>query len=329
MRFFLIAPLIAVVAGCSVAPEDALTRAESALEAGRPRDAFRTLVPEAASRAESGEFHCLLANASFRTARVSAAAVSAGRACELLPSDPRPLALKAMADRRRSLVLQARESAAAAADLAPDGPAGSPYKVVLGETLLAQGRQGTPDHGAARDAFRAALETADPAGPVVAQARFGLARALVHGDEHEEAEPLLDRMIESDGMDFGDVRYLRGLTRLRARDFAGAADDFEWAARLGAPDPGVHFNRARALQRLGDRAGAEDERARYEAAREREEYVSGLLLSYCLESGDVAVATELGRVLIELRRYEDALDVLESLCFDQPKSPRPHVLWVR
>lgn len=279
------------------------------------------LAPAAAADPESGEIRLLLAAACLRTLRLSGAATAATRAKELLPQDPRALALKAAVAERRSLALLARESADEAARLAPEDPA---VRLGQGQVLLSQGRQGSPDYEAAQAAFREVLRLTpgDPA------ARVGLAQALVHGDRHEEAEPWLDGLVE-EGVETGDVLYLRGLVRTRRRDFEGASQDLRRALQLGATDPGVHFALARVLIRLGHPEEAEEQRKLHEAAKERESYVDALLLRYAVASEDVEVATNLGRALTDVGRVADAVVVLQSLVNDHPDLPRPRLFLAR
>jgi Flp pilus assembly protein TadD len=310
-----------VLSGCSSGGDDAVARAERALRDGDPQEAFRTLAPVVAEgdAGAGAQFHMALAG--IRTLRISVAAASAARAAEFAPDDARVQMLKAVLDSRRSLTQRARDSAERAVRLSPEWPE---LRVAHGQILLVQGRQGTPEHAASQAELREALRR-EPRDP---RARFWLAKALVLGDEHEEGAKILDALVE-EGLEFGEMLHLRGITRLRERDFAGARADLERAVALGTDDPAVHFNLSRALARLGREAEAEEERGRYEIATRREEYVSGLWLSYSLESGDLGVATELGRILTELERYEEAVQLLESLCEDQPEIPAPALLLAR
>lgn len=325
MRFLPIALSLALLAaasagGCS-GPGGVPERARAALERGDPREAHRLLAPAAAADPESGEIRLLLAAACLRTLRLSQAAEAVTRAVELLPGEPSAFALKAAVAERRSLALLARESAAESVRLAPEDAAAH---VGLGLVLLSQGRQGSPDHEGAQAAFREALRLA-PGDPV---ARFGLAKALVGGDRHDEALPLLDALI-AEGAETGEILALRGLVRSRQRDFEGASADLRRALQLGATDPGVHFALARALIRLDRPDEAEEQRRLHEAAKERAGYVDALFLRYAVASGDIAVATELGRALTDVGRTADAVTVLQSLADDHPDLPRPHLFLAR
>lgn len=328
LRFLPIAPrptLSAVaavaVAGCSLGPGGPEERGRAALERGDPQEAYRVLAPAAEADPAAGELRLLLGAAGLRTLRLSQAALAVTRAVELLPGDPRGFALKAAVAERRSLALLARESAAESVRLAPEDAA---LRVGQGLVLLSQGRQGSPDHAGAEAAFREALRLA-PGDPV---ARFGLAKALVGGERHEEATPILDELID-EGVEFGEVLSLRGLARTRGRDFEGAAADLRRALQLGARDPGVHFALARTLIRMDRREEAEEQRRLHEAAKEREGLVDGLLLRYSVASGDVAAATDLGRVLTDVGRTADAITVLQSAAADYPDLPRPRLFLAR
>jgi Flp pilus assembly protein TadD len=320
LRRLPIAILVAWLGGCSPDGSDPLARGRRALRDGDPQEAFRILAP-AVEEDESAEARFHLAVAGVRTLRISRAAASAARAAELAPDDAAAHMLKAVLDARRSLTLRARESAARAIQLAPERP---DLRVAYAQILLVQGRQGTPEYAASQAELREALRR-EPEDP---RARFWLAKALVFGDEREEGANILDSLV-GEGLEFGELLFLRGITKLRARDFAGAASDFERALSLGATDPAVHFDLARAYARLGRNDDAEEQRRLHDAATRREEYVAGLWLSYSLESADVAVATELGRVLTELERYDEAIPLLDSLCEDEPELPAPPLLLAR
>ncbi|MGQ0720141.1 MAG: tetratricopeptide repeat protein [Candidatus Eiseniibacteriota bacterium] len=321
MRRLPIAISLALLGGCSPEGDDAVARGRRALEAGDPQEAFRILAPAVAGGTESAEARFHLAVAGARTLRISGAAASAARAAELAPEDAGAHMLKAVLDARRSLTLRARESAARAVQLAPDRPE---LRLAHAQILLVQGRQGTPEYAASQAELREALRR-QPDDP---RARFWLAKALVLGDEQEEGAKILDSLVD-EGLEFGELLHLRGITRLRTRDFAGAAADCERALALGATDPAVHFNLSRAYARLGRHDDAEEQRRLHEVATKREEYVGGLWLSYSLESGDVAVATELGRVLTELERHDEAIPLLDSLCEDEPELSAPPPLLAR
>lgn len=305
--------LAASSVGCGLPAEDDVRRA---IEAGRPREAWR--LAQDAVRADSASAGAWtdVARAALATWRTAPGLEAADRARRLAPDDPEPLLLRAYLDQRRLRNVAAVAAADSARSLAPDD-----LRVVraAGELRLGGGMIGCPDHHGAEEAFRAvlALDSTD------VRARFGLGMILVLDGRGAEGAPLLDGVL-AQWPAWGEAHYLRGLARMRARDFEGALASFDAAVAYDPSDAAASFNRARILDRLGRGEEAA-------AARERSEIVRDLVERVRLDaekwhaSGDAQHGVSYARTMRHAGQWEDARELARALVEEFPRQAATHL----
>jgi predicted Zn-dependent protease len=301
-------------------PRDPGDRVRAALAEGRRQDAYALARAHADTEAgaRDAETWRLVARAALLTLRTSAGLAAADRALELEPESAEGHWLHALLDQRRRRNVAAVESAREACRIAPEE---GRYAVALGELLLGGGMVGTADYPGAETAFREAVRL-DPGN---ARARYGLGKTLVLAGRHEEGARELDASLVAAPFR-GDAHYHRGLARLRARDFEGAAADFRSASVLPPQPAHAFFNLARALQVLGEEAEAEELRVRYQVLRPIQMDIETIETNYHSHPDNLKVVYDLASLLLSARRYDDAKTMLESLCRDEPDLPRAHQL---
>jgi tetratricopeptide (TPR) repeat protein len=299
--------------GC--AQRSDLEEAQRAIERGEWQDAYRSISRAAEKTPDSADVQRALARICLHTMRTSQGGRAAARAVELSREDADAHFLKSLLDARRFRI----QSARAAIDKAlAINPQEARYHIARGEFLLSGGTAGSADWTAAAQAFREAqrLKAGDD------RARFGLGKALVLGGEHQEGEKELDEFLASSRA-VGEAHYLRGLARLRRRDFPGAEEDFRRATLLAPELPATYFNLCRVLRMTGRLEEEEATRQQYEIVQKHFEQTNGAKLTFHLESTNVPLGMELAGLLAPTSESDDAVTLLQSLCLDFGEPPIP------
>jgi len=100
-------------------------------------------------------------------------------------------------------------------------------------------------------------------------ANFLYGKALSFSGQQEQAEILLRRSVAEHGK-FWESRLELGIVLERKRDWAGAAQELARAAELNPKNPAVHYQLARAYDRLGKTEEAKVEHALHEKLTQEE-----------------------------------------------------------
>ena len=308
LRQIIRAGVLVLVSGCGGAggPTPDVDRA---IEEGDVREAYRLAQAAVAEEPSSAAAHVALSRAALHTMRTRVGVAEADRAIELSPDDPGGHYYRALHMQRLFRNVGAIESAREAARLAPNDPRNH---VLLGELHFGGGMVGTADYEAAQAAFRQALAL-DPANE---RARFGHAKALILAGKHDQGLPEIEAFLVNRPY-HGEARYLRGLSRMRLRDLAGAEDDFRRATRLVPDMAAAHFNLARVLQMQERGEEATAYRSLYERVKELAKSAHNAAVPYHI-SGDPSAALAYGQALAEIGRTDDAITVLDSAAADHP-----------
>lgn len=118
------------------------------------------------------------------------------------------------------------------------------------------------------------------------------------------AARLLRRVVEREPTNADALTILAGIESDRGNR-ERAARLFERATLSKSRSPDVWFNHARALRLLGRNDGA----------------LASIEKAVALAPGDVTAVTELGLILMDLRRYEEALGCYDTVLARQPPTP--------
>ena len=302
-------------------PSDPLEQARQALDDGDADRAYAALDAFLSTGNDSAEAFGLMARACLRTMRTLRGAAAAARAAALGATDPAFHRARACLEQRRFDNLAAIASAEEAVRLAPDD---ARNHALLGTLFLGGGRIGTAEHEPSERAFRRALEL-DPALPV---ARFGLARTLVEAGDPHEAIARLDELL-ADGFAAADVHYLRGFARGRARDFAGAEEDYRRALAISPMHSAALFNLARALRMVGRNDDATSVQDQYAQALERERALEAAVFAWHTQPDAVAAALDCASLWPSAGHVDDAIRLLDTVCLDHPELAGAHLLRAR
>jgi tetratricopeptide (TPR) repeat protein len=122
-----------------------------------------------------------------------------------------------------------------------------------------------------------------------------------------------------------EAHTLRGLARMRRRDFAGAGEDFERATVLDPSHSAAWFNAALALERQGKSAEAAAARSTFEKAQELENALHQMEVAYHSNSENLDAGIELAGLLRRAGRTREATVLLETLTMDRPDDPRASI----
>jgi tetratricopeptide (TPR) repeat protein len=240
------------------------------------------------------------------------------RATRLAPARAEAWLLRAYLEQKRFRNVAAVAAADSARRLAPED-----LRCVraAGELRLGGGMVGTADYEGAEAAFRAALALVRDD----ARSTFGLGRTLVLAGRRAEGVPLLERAIALRPALSGPW-YDRGVARMRDREFEGAAADFAEATRRDPFDASAWFNRARVLDRLGEKAEAERCRLRSDDARARTGPLPSIAVSWH-SAGALGNGLQLAHALLEAGREAEALRLAHTLAEEQPGVPPALLEW--
>jgi len=121
--------------------------------------------------------------------------------------------------------------------------------------------------------------------------------------DYPKAKTLLEQAIAIDP-NFFNSRYNLGLVLVFLKEWQGAKEQLEKAIELGAPEPQVHFELAKALRGLGDNDRALEEMQTYQRLKKEEE--AGMEASNAAIAGDKAL--EAGKVQEALTHYREAAE---------------------
>lgn len=302
-------------------------QAARALELHRDQEAYQLLAPALLPvLADSTALHpaqahearaCVIfAHSCLRTMRTTKGVQAAGRAIAIDPKDPQARLVRALLDQRRFRNVAAIASAQEAVRLAPREVR---YQLALGELSLGGGMVGTPDFAQAENALREALRLQ----PENRRAHFLLAKTLVLAGKHAEGEALLDSLL-AEG-ESAEARTLRGLARMRKRDYAGAGEDFHRATILDPSDAMAWFNSSLALDRQGQTEEAAAARAQFERAQQLQEALHQMEVAYHSNSENLDSGLELATLLRRAGKVHTAKTLLETLALDRPDDPRANI----
>lgn len=302
-------------------------QAARALELHRDQEAYQLLAPSvlpalanttATKPAEPHEARgCVIfARACLRTMRTAKGVQASARAIALEPKDPEARLVRALLDQRRFRNVAAIASAKEAVQLAPGEPR---YQLALGELSLGGGMVGTPNFSQAETALREALRME----PTNTRARFLLGKTLLLSGKHAEGEALLDSLLIDE--ESAEARSLRGLARMRRRDFAGAAEDFHRANVLDPSDAMAWFNASLALERQGKSEEAAQARTEFEKVQEFQDALHQMEVAYHSNSENLDAGLELATLLRRAMKDHQARILLESLAIDRPDDPRASI----
>lgn len=121
--------------------------------------------------------------------------------------------------------------------------------------------------------------------------------------DYPKAKTLLEQAVAIDP-NFFNSRYNLGMVLVFLKEWQGAKEQLEKAIELGAPEPQVHFELAKALRGLGDNDRALEEMQTYQRLKNEEE--AGMEASNAAIEGDKAL--EAGKVQEALAHYREAAD---------------------
>jgi tetratricopeptide (TPR) repeat protein len=182
------------------------------------------------------------------------------------------------------------------------------------------------------------LEAADPNDLAVA---YMLGTALIRDNQPARGQVLVDRILRNG--DSAEARMLLGITKLQARDFAGARDDLARAVHLNPNLPDVYSAYGSALMATGDPANAADAfRKELESnpndftanldlgvlAKQDQQYDRALAhfeRALNLRPGDLAVRYQIATVHLATGHVEAARGELESILKEAPQFTEAHV----
>lgn len=251
------------------------------------------------------------ARVALATLRTNVGVEAIGHALEIEPTADRYL-IRAYLDQARFRNVAAVAAADTARDLAPrNGRA----ERAAGELRLGGGMVGTADYEGAEAHFRAALQL----DPDDVRSRFGLGKTLVLAGRHEEGVEWLDGALELRPL-WGDAYYLRGVARMRSRDFEGAASDFRCAGELEPDHSAAWFNLGRVLERLGRESEAERARQHASVVRGVFERLRSAAVAWH-SSGDPGSGLSLVARLREAGRWEESWLLARTLTQDHAQVP--------
>ena len=156
-------------------------------------------------------------------------------------------------------------------------------------------------HEAAQASFRAAMQAA----PESVEARFRLARALLADERTDEASEIAEALAVAGPRD-PRVNYLRALVARQRNDIDGALEAVREVLAVAPGHPPSLLLAAQTHFLKRDFVVAEEHARRYLSTA----------------PGNLAARTLLGAVLIELRRLDEALVVLQEVERQRPGDPR-------
>lgn len=126
--------------------------------------------------------------------------------------------------------------------------------------------------------------------------------------DHEQAKAHLEAAVALDPNSFYS-RYNLGMVLVFLKEWKEAKEQLEKALALGAPEPEVHFELAKALRGLGDNDGARTEMQHYQQLKKDEQ--STLEASTTAAQGDQAMKD--GKTEEAVKHFREAVE-------DQPKN---------
>jgi tetratricopeptide (TPR) repeat protein len=156
--------------------------------------------------------------------------------------------------------------------------------------------------------------------PKNTRASLLLGKTLLLSGKHAEGEALLDSLLAEE--ESAEARSLRGLARMRRRDFAGAAEDFHRANVLDPGDAMAWFNASLALERQGKSEEAAAARTEFEKVQEFQEALHQMEVAYHSNSENLDAGLELATLLRRGMKEHQARVLLETLAIDRPDDPR-------
>ncbi|MGA7245614.1 MAG: tetratricopeptide repeat protein, partial [Terracidiphilus sp.] len=121
--------------------------------------------------------------------------------------------------------------------------------------------------------------------------------------DYPKAKTLLEQAVAIDP-NFFNSRYNLGMVLVFLKEWQEAKEQLEKAIELGAPEPQVHFELAKALRGLGDNDRALAEMQTYQRLKKEEE--AGMEASNAAIEGDKAL--EAGKVQEALTHYREAAE---------------------
>jgi tetratricopeptide (TPR) repeat protein len=173
------------------------------------------------------------------------------------------------------------------------------------------------------DAAREALETACPLKPGDAGCHAALGRALFRLGRVEAAAEELEAAVSGAASDrvFAEAQRDLGLIALTRGDAARARDHFESSLEREPISGESLQGLANALRRLGETRAAREALARFEEVSGLERELARVDDRLLLTPGDHAAAAERVRLLLKLRRRDEAARRLEELRSRAPEHP--------
>ncbi|HKD59433.1 MAG TPA: tetratricopeptide repeat protein [Terracidiphilus sp.] len=121
--------------------------------------------------------------------------------------------------------------------------------------------------------------------------------------DYANAKEVLEKAVAIDG-NFFNSRYNLGMVLVFLKEWQEARENLEKAIELGAPEPQVHFELAKALRGLGDNDAALKEMQAYQKLKKEEE--AGMEASNAAIQGDKALTD--GKVQEALAHYREAAE---------------------
>jgi len=123
--------------------------------------------------------------------------------------------------------------------------------------------------------------------------------------DYPQAKAHLEKAVSLDG-EFFNSRYNLGMVLVFLHEWQEAREQLEKAIALGATEPQVHFELAKALRGLGDSAGALDQMKQYQQLKKAEE--AELEANTAAGQGDEDLAA--GKLPEAISHYREAVDDL-------------------
>ena len=247
-----------------------------------------------------------LARLYLSTFRLKEAASPISRWMKDAPDDPRPYLYRNEIDKRsdadHSVIIQNYKAALLRDPNLPEARLG------LAERLRQANRL---DEAAAEFETYMKLKPKDPEGYV------GAGRvALVQG-QSEAAASFFDRALELNPMDPVALKE-RGVLDLKNGSHASARDRLRKVLLADPYDPDIRYNLARALQRLGDDAGARAEDALAQKLRVEHQRMDDLRSALVKKPKDLAVRLEVAKWLLDHGRDDEGLRLCDQILKDHP-----------
>lgn len=153
------------------------------------------------------------------------------------------------------------------------------------------------------------ITQAQPLGPKMLAARPHDAEVLyLNGivqrsvGNYAQAKTYLEQSVAIDP-NFFNSRYNLGIVDVFLKDWQGAKDNLEKALALGAPQPEVHFELAKALRGMGDAQGSLEQLKLYQQQKKAEDDATEAAVS----SGQGDRSLDAGNVDEAIRSYRDAV----------------------